>query len=382
MNILMIVMESVGAERLQLYGASYKDSPEMVRLASHGLIFDRIYAAQSYSSAATPELFCSLYPEHGRSNILRLSPNIGVPGLADILASHGYRTAFMHEGQLSFEHELDFVESHGFQQIFLRDHDPAVSRDSALLPIIEGWIKADDTKPFLLVIWTQDTHHPYLSMSDDHYNTPDHQLNRYLNAVHSADAFVGTVVHSMSEMNIAQKTILVITGDHGEAFGEHGQLVHGFTVYDEEVHIPLLFIQPRMFSNESHVTWLGRQIDIGPTLLGLLGYAEPKSWQGTDLLGNYRPERAYLFASSGDLSLGFVEGTFKYIYNFDRDRGELYDLAHDPREMHDLSSEPGKTEILARDHLRVEAWLWFQDKYLASFRRPQHERTLVERKVE
>lgn len=382
MNVLMIVMESVGAGRLQLYGASYKDSPEMVRLACHGLVFDHIYAAQAYTSAAMPGLFCSLYPEHGRLNVLQMSPDIGVPGLADILGDHGYRTAFMHEGQLSFDNQSEFVGSHGFRQVFLRDHDPLISKDSALLPIVEKWIKADGKKPFFLVIWTQDTHHPYLSTSDYDYHTGDHQLNRYLNAVHSTDAFIAQLVRSLNEMHIADSTLVVITGDHGEAFGEHGQLVHGFTTYDEELHIPLVLVNPNIFPYESRITSIGRQIDIAPTLLGLLGYDEPESWQGTNLLGGYPPERAYLFSSSGDFSLGFVEGSFKYIHDFDNNGDELYDSAHDPREIRDLSSEPENSSMLARDHLRVEAWLSFQDKYLASFRRAQHVRTSVEHKIE
>ena len=381
MNVLMIVMESVGAPRLQLYGASYNDTPEMVRLARHGLVFDHIYAAQSYTSAAMAGLFCSLYPEHGWLNILSQSPDIAVPGLANVLADHGYRTAFMHEGQLEFNNQSAFIESHGFQQVFLRDHDPLVATDSALFPIVETWIKAGGEKPFFLVIWTQDTHHPYLSTSDDDYHTGDRKLNRYLNAVRSTDAFIAQLERGLNEMNVADDTIVVITGDHGEAFGEHGQLAHGFTAYDEELHIPLVVVDPRN-PHESRIESIGRQIDVAPTLLGLLGYDEPESWQGTNLLGGYLPERAYLFSSSGNFSLGLVEGNFKYIYDFDNSRDELYDLVHDPLEIRDLSSEPRNSGMVARDHLRVEAWLSFQTKYLFSFRRAQNDRRSVERKIE
>jgi arylsulfatase A-like enzyme len=382
MNVVMIVMESVGARRLQHYGASYQDTPELVQIADHGLVFDHIYAAQAYTSAAMPGLFCSLYPEHGSLNILRLSPTIGVPGLADVLAGHGYRTAFMHGGQLVFDNQSVFVESHGFQQVCLRDDDPLAARDSALLPTAEKWIAAESKQPFFLAIWTQDTHHPYLSASADDYHSGDQKLNRYLNAVHSTDAFIAQLVRSLKEMNLADNTIVVITGDHGEAFGEHGQLVHGFTVYDEELHIPLVLVNPRIFPHEAHVAAIGRQIDVAPTLLGLLGYDEPASWQGTDLLGGDRPQRAYLFSSSGNLSLGFVEGNFKYIHDFEHSRDELYDLARDPEEMRDLSAEPQNLGAIARDHLRVEAWLSFQDKYLAGFRRAQPDRASVEYKIE
>lgn len=382
MNILMIVMESTGAKRLQLYGASYKDSPEMVRLADHGVVFDHIYAAQSYTSAAMAGLFCSLYPEQGWLNLLRQSPEIGVTGLADVLAAHGYRTAFLHEGQLGFDNQLAFIESHGFQQVFFRDKDPLVSDDSALVPIAENWIKSDNKKPFFLLVWTQDTHHPYLVNSSDDYGTGNPRLNKYLNAVRSTDSIIAQLMLSLDELNIADNTIVVITGDHGEAFGEHGQLAHGFTTYNEELHIPLMLVNPKLFPHGIRNASLGRQIDIAPTLLGLLGYDKPQSWQGTNLLGAHPAKRAYLFSYSGDFSLGLVEGDFKYIHDFDQNRDELYDLSKDPEETRDLSAEPEYKEMVARDRLRVDAWLSFQDKYLASFPAAHENQPSVEHKME
>jgi hypothetical protein len=89
-----------------------------------------------------------------------------------------------------------------------------------------------------------------------------------------------------------------------------------------------------------------------------------------------------VFSSSGSFSLGLVEGNFKYIHDFDHNRDELYNLAQDPLEIRDLSSEPQNSSMVARDHLRVEAWLSFQDKYLAIFRLGPREHTSVEHKIE
>ena len=132
----------------------------------------------------------------------------------------------------------------------------------------------------------------------------------------------------------------MIGGDHGEAFGEHGQLAHGFSVYDEEVHIPLLIVNRKMFPQPRVVNSLARQIDIAPTLLDLLGIAEPAQWQGQSLLSGPPPARAYMFASDSDFRFGLIEGNEKYIYNYDSNRSELYDLATDPKERHDLAAIP------------------------------------------
>ena len=81
-------------------------------------------------------------------------------------------------------------------------------------------------------------------------------------------------MRTLEEMKLANDTLLVITGDHGEAFGEHGRIAHGFTVYDEETRVPLLIVNPLLFPHEVVVNSLGSQVDIAPTLLSLLGYPD------------------------------------------------------------------------------------------------------------
>jgi arylsulfatase A-like enzyme len=371
LNVLMIVMESVGARPLQVYGAPYSDTPELMNLASHGAVFDRIYASEAYTSAAMAALFCSLYPEHGWFNILRLTPDIDVPGLADVLASKAYRTAFMHAGALRLDNQGLFLHDHGFHDILARNEDAPAPSDSALLPTVKSWIGSDLAKPFFLTIWTQDSHHPYFTTSNSDYGTGNASRNLYLNVVHATDTLIGQLARMLSEMKIADNTLIVITGDHGEAFGEHGQMVHGFSVYDEEVHVPLIFVNDKLFPRGMRIDRIGRQIDIAPTILGLLGYDEPPPWQGVNLFADNPPQRAYLFSTSGNFSLGFVEGSFKYIHDFDRNTDELYDLAHDPAETRDLSADSTRQAQLSRDRLRVDAWLSYQDRYLANFSRPR-----------
>jgi arylsulfatase A-like enzyme len=173
-------------------------------------------------------------------------------------------------------------------------------------------------------------------------------------------------------MGLADRTLLVVTGDHGEAFGEHGELIHGGSVYNELVHVPLMIENPKLFPHEVVVDRLMRQIDIAPTLLALLGFNSPASWQGTDVLGADPPARAYLFAGTGNFTFGLVEGNFKYIYNFRRRRTQLYNFVADPEEKNNLAADPAYAKMLKRDHLRLEAWVSFQNRYLAQFENPAH----------
>ena len=363
-NVLMIIMESVGSRRLQLYNAPYKDTPQMVRLARHALTFNRIYVAQAYTSGAMGALFCSLYPQFGWQPITRSIPNIDVPGIADVLAQHGYNTAFIHSGGLEFDHEGDFLRDHGFQQVIGKDDDESSPVDQELLSQATNWIQTHSQRPFFLALWTQDTHHPYFAASSNDYRVSDPNLNRYLNAVHSTDELIGQLADALGKMKLGDDTLIVITGDHGEAFGEHGQTAHNWTVYDEEVRVPLLLVNPRMFPHETRVERLGRQIDIAPTLLALLGYAQPSDWEGESLFSTNAVERAYLFSRYGNYTFGLVDGHLKYVYDFNRARAELYDLDADRGELHDLSSDPVNSATIKRDHLRIEAWVTFQNSYL------------------
>lgn len=368
LNVLVVVMESVGAHRLQLYGAPFDDTPEMIRLAQHGLLFRRMYAPQGSTSEAMAALFSSLYPYLDWYLISSLFPNLAIPSLPGVLADHGYRTAFIHSGQLEFGSQGQFLASRGFGKIIADDKDYDSPHDQELLPATINWIKADPSRPFFVAIWTQDTHHPYLAASHYDYGVGNDYLNRYLNAVHDTDALVGHLYSALKQMDLADDTLLIITGDHGEAFGEHGRTLHFSSVYDVELRIPLLIINERLFPHQSTIDSLGIQIDIAPTLLDLLGLPAPAQWQGYSMFDKNRSDRVYLFSPFG-LTLGLVDGSFKYIHQFGLDRSELYDLTNDPDETNDLSSNSAFSTMMHRDLLRLEAWLSFQNKYISQFAR-------------
>jgi len=368
LNVVMVVMESVGARNVQLYGAPFDDTPNLIELAHHALVFKRLYASEGETSAAYGALFTSIYPDHDWPSITQLAPTLTVPGLPAVLESHGYRTAFIHSGQVIFDRQGEFLNSHGFEQMIVEPRDYPVPQDPELLPKTLKWIESDSTRPFFVTVWTHDTHHPYVSALHHDYGVHDANHNRYLNGVRATDDLVGELAAALRRMGLADRTLLVIMGDHGEAFGEHGQLIHGGTVYNEGIQAPFLIVNPKLFSHQIDVDRITRQIDIAPTLLALMGYQLPPQWQGANVLGSDPPARAYLFAGTGNFTFGIVEANFKYIYDFSRQRSQLYDLTADPRERNNLASDPAYAETIRRDHLRLEAWISFQNPYIGRFR--------------
>jgi arylsulfatase A-like enzyme len=367
LNVVMFVMESVGTRNLGLYGAPYPDTPQLERLASHAAVFDRVFAAQGNTSAAMTAFFCSLYPRLAWFPVPRWRPELAAAGLPAILARRGYATAFMDSGSIVEDRRDEFLSDHGFEMVTPVHRDPRLPQDTPLLPTAVDWIDAHKSKPFFLSIWTMDSHHPYTPADHQNYGVPDPSLGRYLNAVHSVDALIGQLADQLQKMGLADNTLLVITGDHGEAFGEHGQTVHGFTVYNEELQVPLIIVNPRLFPNKRVIDEPGRQIDIAPTLLSLLGMPEPPQWQGISLFDRRRSDRVYMFSGNGNYVMGLIDGKMKYIYDFNQGREELYDLAVDPYEHHNLSFDPIYGELMGRGKLRLQAWISFQNPYLARF---------------
>lgn len=366
MNVLMVVMESVGARHLQLSGAPFGNSPNLISLARHGMLFDHIYAAEAISSSAMAGLFCSLYPYHDWMSVTRLAPDLAITGMGEPLMRNGYRTALMCPVPLAYDKDDVFLRSHGFREVIDPRRRAGHPLDGEMVKRAVEWIGKDRRRPFFLALWMTETHHPYLTQPVHDYHVGDAYLNRYLNGIDVTDSLIGELAQALDSMGLTDSTLLVVTGDHGEAFGEHHETGHGFTIYDEEVRVPLLIVNPGLFASKRVVTRPGRQIDIAPTLLDLMGYQSPAEWQGVSLLSGSQPARAFMFAAKGDYLFGLVEGDRKYIYDLDRDKQELFDLSLDRDEEHDLSSDPAKAPLLRQYHRRVEAWLAFQNNYIRS----------------
>jgi arylsulfatase A-like enzyme len=161
---------------------------------------------------------------------------------------------------------------------------------------------------------------------------------------------------------VLDSTLVVVVGDHGEAFGQHGHYVHGVDLYEEEVHVPLMLINRRLFHGETDST-LGGMIDVAPTILDLLGATPPASWQGRSLFDSLRTRRVYLFTSRSRVLFGYREGNQKFIYDAGSNSAELYDLVKDPAESSNVIAAWPGTAQAGRE--RLAAWVQFQRRFLA-----------------
>ena len=212
--------------------------------------------------------------------------------------------------------------------------------------------------------WTQASHHPYdpqpgQAETDFFAGRPEPEdawdLGRYLNTLAEVDRQLGRLFDGLRERGLDQDTVVIVTGDHGESFGDpHPTWGHGFRLWDTGLRVPLMVWSPALFPEGRRVSTVGGHVDLSPTVLDLVGAPAPAEWQGTSLLARQRPPRAYFYAANDDYLLGVREGRFKYVYNVTMGKDELYDLLADPGEQVNLAAQqPQKCAELRR---RLAAW--------------------------
>ena len=390
-NVVLIVMESTGVEYLGLYrrGTSrVETTPHLARLAAKdGIVFENHYVQTPNSCKSLTALTSSVYPRTDRWLIARDHPDFAVPAISEVLAERGYRTCYAHAGYWSWKGRQAYLRRRG-QTLIDADNLPGESvnswgkSDEAMFAAALDWIDAGD-RPFFLLAYTIETHHPYVARQSRDFGVADPDLNRYLNALQAADATIAGFLEALRRRGLAESTVVAITADHGESFGQHNQRIHSYSVYEQSVHIPLVLLHPSLAGYPRRMRSVCEQIDIAPTLLAMLGIAPPDAWQGRCLLEDpkasslspstatspstapteFGDRRAYFFATGNAIVLGLRDGPWKYHYYLDSGYEELFDVADDPDEAANLAADhPARCAAYKR---RVGGFVRYQQRFLA-----------------
>ncbi len=370
-NVLVVVLESTGSRYLSLYGSPYPTTPNLAAEAGHALVYDNFYAHVGLSANSLAALGLSVYPYMTWREYTQDYPDFPGDTLASVLGPRGYRTAFLTSSFLDYVGVDRFLQNRGFDELRgwkeLTDGSATTSwggDDRVLVDRTLEWIDRDRERPFFGLLWTQQSHHPYDPAEgqpevDYFAGRPlppdDWDLGRYLNTIAEVDRQLGRLFAGLRERGLADDTLVVVTGDHGECFGSpHRSWGHGARIYQEGVNVPLMLWNPRLFEGGGRPSTVAGHVDVNPTVLDILGVPAPASWEGRSVLAPGRPPRAYFYAANDDYLLGLREGAFKYIYNVTRGREELYDLGRDPDEQTNIAGlHPGRCRVFRQ---RLAAW--------------------------
>jgi arylsulfatase A-like enzyme len=380
-NVIVVVLESTGTQFLGTYGGAYATTPCLESEARNSLKFSNFYSNAGYTLHSMMPLVVSQYPGTGWEIYSATHPHLPATSAAQALHERGYRTAFLTGGSLDFRGSRHFFEGRGFDLVrgFEDFRQAGVGTpvsswgmdDPSLFDGLFNWIGEDSFKPFFTIVWTQQTHHPYtmapgqhpIEFMDGKSDDASRMLNLYLNDLRIADEQLGRLFGFLRSHGLDQSTLVVITGDHGEAFGfPHPWMFHGTALYQESVNVPCIFWSPTLFTPGTRSDAIGAHVDLNPTLFDVLGFPAPPDWQGISLFDPGRPQRAYFSCNTGNLLEGLRDGHEKYIYNLTLGREELYDLDADPAEQINIAARlPDRCHEYRQ---RLSAWTKFERDHL------------------
>ena len=369
LNVILVVLESVAARWASLNGGPYNSTSNLAAESARSLVFDNFYAHIGRSSNSLVALLLSAYPKLDFHDVTEVYPRLAGTSLGAVFRNRGYRTAFVTPSHLSWAGWQTFLEGRGFDE--LRDSDdlacptPVSSwgvEDRCMVDGMIDFIKRAPARPFFLMAWSTQTHHPYeptpgvplLNLLRE--PMPDeYDLGRYLNVLHETDRHLGRLFAVIRKTGLDENTLVVVTGDHGQAFGSpHSTYVQGRTLYQEDVHVPLMFWFPRTYRSPVRSNVVGGHVDLAPTIAELAGLPAAPDWQGRSLFDPGRAPRAYFYVAGDRFELGVREGNWKYILDIREGVEQLYDLDRDPSEQQNLATE--YPDRCARLRQRLAAW--------------------------
>jgi choline-sulfatase len=378
-NVILLSLDAVRADHLGAYGYYRPTSPVMDRLAAEGTRFEWGISPSPTTRRAIPAMMTGRYAsalswqdikwvriEQRRHEIL-----------ARTFKRAGYDTFAIMCCTVLFDRDHGVVD--GFDRVDAEadkqgrklgySGDEVARRVSKL---VAG--RAEGDRPFFLWSHLIDAHAPYKQLP----GAPDfgtREIDRYDSEIAWVDTQIGVIVAALEEHGLLDTTVIAIVADHGQEFMEHGNQFHGRSVYNESVRVPFLVrypgVPPRVVPEPVSV------IDVGPTLLDLVGIARPAGQNGISLAPTVRdgapmPDRTVLsellldYRIDRDLRAAF-HGDWKLIWDLRANTYELYSLADDPGDLVELGvREP---EALAAMRRRLHQALSVELGYLPGEKR-------------
>ena len=362
-NLLLVTLDTTRTDRLGPYGFGLARTPTLDRLAREGARFDDHATVAPITLPAHISVHTGLLPPaHGVRDNGAYALDDSVPTLAEQLAAQGWDTAaFVSAAVLDSRYNLD----QGFEvydddlwgedapAMFLIRDRPARATTERVLQWLQG--RADDPDPFFAWVHFFDPHQPY-EVDREAAGSLVTLPSAYDAEIASVDHALGRIVAALEAAGTLDQTVVVVTTDHGESLGDHGERTHAVFVYDATIRAPLIVRHPAAVPAGRVVSASTSAIDVAPTALGLLGAPPLVGAQGHDHSAALRsgepatghPQYIESLLSERGFGMaplvGVRDGGLKWIR---APRSERYDLRADPGELNNLHpGDPGPSVAL------------------------------------
>lgn len=401
-NVLLILIDTLRADGLHAYGNPRAVSPHLDALAERGTLFERSYSPASWTWPSTASLLTGLPPPaHGLEDEAGAYLSNDLTSLAEVFQDGGLHTG-------AFSTNVLVTPGRNFDQGFAEFHASDWTKTRDLLPDVETWLRDNGEQRFFLYLHLSDPHTPWTPGPDERAAWVDsepadweeggtwrqalarlkgeaHDLERiealsvhdrqlYDAEIAGADAALGQLFALLAELDLDERTVICVTSDHGEEFFDHGMVHHTKQLFEESLHVPLIFAGPGVRAGERIAVPVEME-RAGATLLGLAG-VDGGGFHGDDLLGPTPLSARPIFGATemgwwydeqrGELRMrdaslyGVLDGETRLQWAVGGegealDLTRLYLLDEDPAQQHDRSAE--YEERVDELRQRIATWL-------------------------
>lgn len=298
-NIVLITVDTTRADRMGFLGSERGLTPNLDALARQSVVFTRAYSQVPLTAPSHATILTGTYPQFHQVNNFGVPLATTLPFAPAILHAHGYHTAAFVGAMVldpkarsvpGFDREFDTYDA-GFTQMPPGGdrYHTAERRGGVVVARAMAWLNQHAHGPFFLWVHLYDPHDPY--------DPPEPYKSRYKSAPYDgeiayADSVVGKLLEQLRTRGLYDNSVIAVMSDHGEALGGHGEDTHGMFLYDETIHVPLLFKLPgELFAGERVDGRVGL-VDVLPTILQAVGIEVPQEVQGQSLLNMVKPKSA------------------------------------------------------------------------------------------
>jgi len=393
-NVLLISLDTLRADHLGCYGYGVDTSPNLDAYAAHrAALFETSVAAAPSTEPSHAAIFTSLLPSHNGAFFSRRAP---LPErfttMAELLQRAGYRTMSVNDGG-QMDAALGFAQ--GFDEYITLPGRAQLAKFRKTAEVAVRWLDArvDRDQPWFMFLHTYEPHHPYNPGAEFYeaighrYSGPlpaiidkpllaeinsgklaltdadrRHVVAAYDGDIRSTDAAFGDLIAALDARELLEDTVVIVTSDHGEEFGEHGRMGwHSHALWDEQLLVPLIIGLPDGGFAGRRIRSQVRGIDLLPTVLELVGAAPLAAAEGRSLLPLLRGEpelerRAVIQQDVPDDAIPTaLRSEGKKLYLRGAEPPLLYDLVADPGEKKDLCQ--GDEEKVAGLRAKLDALL-------------------------
>ena len=356
-NILLISIDTCRADYLSCYGYPRKTTPNIDAVGEQGVLFENVTTPYPMTLPAHSSMLTgTIPPYHGVHKNLGYILNDSNITLAEILNDNGFTTAavigsFVLDSKFGldqgFETYDDSFDEDRVSMGFAERRAEEVTRHAGL------WLQEYPDKPFFLFLHYYDPHLAYDPPEPFKSTFAD---NLYAGEIAYVDYYIGEIIKKLKSLDLYDSTLIIVTSDHGEGLKQHGEVIHGYFIYQSTVRVPMVIKVPGGLKNKRIKDDVGL-IDIVPTVCSMLGIVHPESVRGHDLSGyllnddysakndrNFYCETLLPMEYNCNPLIGVISNRYKYIQTT---RPELYDLSTDPGELNDLiDRQPQRARIM------------------------------------